>query len=236
MTAVINTYLYLNKPMKLKTLLSLVITLTSTFSVHANTLVNSDLSGFSTFGNAGLGSVDAANAQTPLNPAFTAVPGSASTSTANDIGVAWYLTGSSGGISTTVNGLIAGDSYALTFYEAAANRTFGFDGNNAYNGVGLYWKATLGGDTGTVVGSDTVATTALDAATPWKEVTETFVATGATEVLSFLAQADAAVAPEPILLIGDVTLTPVPEPSVIWLLFSGMISLFGLKRRGLIKY
>jgi hypothetical protein len=141
---------------------------------------------------------------------------------------AWYLSGSPDSISQSISGLTIGKQYTITFDEAAANR-----GSTLYNGT-LDWQVSFGGHT---LKSDALTIPGVDGATSWVANSLTFTADAATEVLAFLAQSSVGVAPEPILLLDNVSISSaavaaVPEPGTYALMFAGLgIMGFVAKRR-----
>lgn len=124
-------------------------------------------------------------------------------------------------IAQTINGLVVGKSYTLTFSYALAQQ-MGFAGANLND----YWDVSLG--------STSQKTDALSIGTAgfsgWKESTMTFKATTSSELLSFLAKSGPAGAP-PFLLLDGVSLTAaVPEPST-WGMLLGGLGLVGFMAR-----
>ncbi|ASF48047.1 hypothetical protein CEK71_19330 [Methylovulum psychrotolerans] len=230
--------------MKIKRNLLLALALSSGVA-HAN-MVNSNLSGFTAIGSAELSSVDYINNQ-DKGAAFQAnriqaVPGSGGNTSVVNMADTWNIhdgvhNNAYSGVSTVVNGLIAGRTYALSFYESAANRTPAGSGNPSFTTTGanttLYWAVSLGG--GLVVNSTRVTMdTSKDYALPWTLVTVNVTAGAGNNLLQFLANSTLGVSPEPLLLLGNVVLTTsnLPEPNIIWLLFSGVLAAsIGLKRR-----
>jgi hypothetical protein len=229
--------------MKLNIILALALAVSSNL-VHAD-FVNSNLSGFSTIGSAELSSVDRINAQDKgaafqANP-IQAIPGSGGNTSIVNMADTWFIYDgvknlNHSGVKTTVSGLTAGQSYILSFYEAAASRTPAGSGNPGFTTTNvttlLYWAISLGG--GSVINSTQILVdTSKDYATSWTKVNLNITAGSADSVLTFLANSTLGVAPEPLLLLGNVSLAKtVPEPSIIWLLFSGvLVSLVGLNRR-----
>jgi hypothetical protein len=123
-----------------------------------------------------------------------------------------------GAISQQIAGLSAGSDYTLSFYWAAAQQ-MGYNGTTLQN-----WTVSLG-DQSFV--TDTV-TTASHGFTPWQKQTFTFTATGASELLSFLASGTPNGSP-PFALLDGVSLQlagggdtavggSVPEPAT-WAVF-----------------
>jgi hypothetical protein len=127
----------------------------------------------------------------------------------------------SGAISQAINGLIAGQSYKVTFYQAAGQQA-GFTGPTTEQ-----WAVSLGGDTQT----SSTFSLAQAATGDWQKQTMTFKATGASEVLSFLAQGTPNGAP-PISFLDGVSLTAaVPEPATWSLMIVGLGLMGGALRR-----
>ncbi|MYM74113.1 PEPxxWA-CTERM sorting domain-containing protein [Duganella sp. FT134W] len=142
-----------------------------------------------------------------------------------------------GVLSQTVTGLTSGDKYTLSFNYALAQQV-GFDGANANN----YWKV-LFGDAVTVqqiqtssipVGTQSKDSAALSIASGgfsgWQTATMTFTAQSASQVLSFLAEGTAPGAP-PFLLLDNVSLAAVPEPTTWGMMLGGMGLLGFMARR-----
>jgi hypothetical protein len=131
--------------------------------------------------------------------------------------------------------LIVGDSYTLSFYEASNEET-----NSTATAYNDYWQVYMSAGTGagtyicpaavcgTAVGSGTLVFTSTEmqnpggASTPWVQVSYTFTATSANEVLEFVPEALIASGPEPapgnfnppFLDLAAITLTQnaIPEP------------------------
>jgi PEP-CTERM motif len=127
-------------------------------------------------------------------------------------------------ISQTINGLTAGSSYTVGFYWAGAQQ-LGFDGVTAEG-----WDVTFGG----VTQSTGLVNNVSHGFTGWTRQTYNFVATAATEVLSFFAIGTPAGVP-PFALLDGVTLdpaavNPVPEPGILALLGLGLIGIPALRK------
>jgi hypothetical protein len=124
--------------------------------------------------------------------------------------------------SQVITGLTPGQSYLLTFYQAGAQEV-GKSGATTD-----LWQVTLGSQTE----DSPVMDTPSQGFTPWNEVDLVFLATSATEVLTFLSVGTPAGAP-PTALLGDVALvqtTVAPEPSGLALLGVGVCALFAVRR------
>lgn len=125
-----------------------------------------------------------------------------------------------GVLSQTVSGLTAGSQYTLTFDSALAQQV-GFDGANSGN----YWQVVFGNSTQ----NSSALSIASGGFSGWNTSSMTFTATGATQVLSFLAQGSPG-AP-PFLLLDSVSLTAaVPEPST-WGMLAVGLGLIGFAAR-----
>jgi hypothetical protein len=112
-----------------------------------------------------------------------------------------------GTLSQTINGLISGDTYALTFYWAGAQQ-YGKVG-----ATGDELAVSLGGVT-----QNTVSNSVPEGGfTGWQSVTFNYTATNSSELLSFLASGAPSGAAPPFALVGGITLsltTSNPPPSV----------------------
>ena len=117
-----------------------------------------------------------------------------------------------GPISQTVNGLVAGQTYALTFDWAGAEAQ-GYAAPTTES-----WDISFGNDTF----STTPVTIGSQGFSSWLQVTQDFTAQSSSQVLSFLAAGTPSGAP-PVALLDGVSLTAVPEPATWALLTLGLV-------------
>jgi hypothetical protein len=131
-----------------------------------------------------------------------------------------------GPLTQTINGLVAGTSYNLSFYWAAGELS---------NRTG-YETVTLTGS----FGADNFSTSTFNNSTPagspgdfsgWKLANFSFKAQSASQVLSFLAAGTPANNLPPVAFLDGVTLTPVPEPAEWVLMLVGIGGLGAVLRR-----
>jgi len=128
-----------------------------------------------------------------------------------------------GAITQTINGLVPGDVYLLSFYWAGAQQS-GFNGDNTEQ-----WQVSLG--------SQAQSTAVIDnpshGFTPWMSQTFAYTATSSSELLSFLAVGPPTGFP-PFLLLDGVSLDPAPESASVLLMIGGLcltVVAVGAKRR-----
>jgi hypothetical protein len=123
-------------------------------------------------------------------------------------------------ISQTINGLVAGQQYALSFWYAGAQQS-------GFNGVTTeQWLVSLGGQQL----STAVLTDQSNGFTGWQYTTLTFTATASSELLSFLAAGTPNGEP-PFSLLDGVSLNAVPEPGSASLLLTGLLAVGLFVRR-----
>ncbi len=132
-----------------------------------------------------------------------------------------------GTLSQMVTGLVVGDNYAITFYQAAAEQT-GF-----YLPTTELWQVSLGGATllsqsmhlaGAVQGANNTGDFS-----GWTEQTLVFNATSSSELLSFFAIGT--VGTPPFVLLDGVSMADVPEPATFGVLGLGALGLLLRRRR-----
>ena len=126
-----------------------------------------------------------------------------------------------GAISQTISGLIANNSYDVSFWWAGAQQS-GFTGPTTEQ-----WQVSLGGQTQSTV----VLNNASHGFTGWQSQTFTYTATSSSELLSFLAVGTPTGVP-PFVLLDGVTLnaSSVPEPGTITLMLGGLLGGIGALR------
>jgi hypothetical protein len=125
-------------------------------------------------------------------------------------------------ISQTITGLVAGQKYSLTFYQAGAQQN-GFVGAT-YD----QWQVTLGGSTQ----DSTLMNVPNEGLVGWMEQTMIFTASATSETLAFLAVGGPTGDP-PMALLDGVSLVKVPEPASIAILSFGIAGLAFSRRRRL---
>jgi len=127
-----------------------------------------------------------------------------------------------GALQQQISGLIVGDHYKLTFYQATMQAVDA----NATNSFTANWQVSLGGSTQ----NSASMVNAAKGYTGWQQVTMTFTATSASELLSFLA-ISADVGQPPFVLLDGVTLYDIPEPTSLAALALGVGAVFVARRR-----
>ncbi len=127
-----------------------------------------------------------------------------------------------------IGNLTAGEKYTVKFYYGFGQQ-YGFnnysDGNGGYIPLKQYWTVSLG--------NESQSTSTFDVGnhgfTGWQLGNFTFTATGASELLSFVATGDTPVPPFA-LLDGVSVFADVPEPATWGLMLIGVAGLGGAAR------
>ncbi len=125
-----------------------------------------------------------------------------------------------GALTQTVNGLIVGDHYQLTFYWAAGQQK-NFSGATTEN-----WNVGFGSSSYTTA----TVTTPSQGFSPWRIESVVFTATAASQTLSFLAAGTPGGQP-PFSLLDGVSLVETPEPASWAALMAGGAAVALLRRR-----
>ncbi len=123
-----------------------------------------------------------------------------------------------GAISQTINGLVAGDSYNVSFYWAGAQQQ-SFNGPNTEQ-----WQVSLGSETQ----STGVYDNPSHGFSGWQQQSFTFTADSSSDVLSFLAVGTPSGVP-PFSLLDGVSVNPTPEPGYLIPACSFLALLFGMR-------
>lgn len=132
----------------------------------------------------------------------------------------------------TVEGLVVGDLYTLTFSYALGQQS-GYTGSNSD-----YWKFGLGTTLADLNQQTSVLTIPQGGFSGWQTVSTNFTATAATEMLGFLSATSTPGAP-PFMLLDGVSLNAaakkpaaaVPEPASLSLLLGGLALVGVMARR-----
>ena len=126
-------------------------------------------------------------------------------------------------ITQTINGLVTGNFYTLSFYQMLAQDTEPFI--TIPGPVSGYWQVAMGANTQNSAGM--TGNGATNTFTNWQQQTMTFQAGNTSEVLSFFS---VGVGDPPLLGLDGVNLNAVPEPASLGLAVLGF-ALLGLKYR-----
>ena len=130
-----------------------------------------------------------------------------------------YPGGGTAAITQTINGLVVGRTYAVSFAWAGAQQS-GFSGATTDA-----WQVTLGSQTQTTQTVNVVS----QGFSGWMNQTFNYVATSTSEVLSFLAVGAPAI--PPFTLLANVSVTQVPEPTSLTVLTTALAGLLLLARQ-----
>ena len=119
----------------------------------------------------------------------------------------------------TVNNLTVGDTYYVTFFQAAAQQ----------KGSGGATTEQFAVSLGTTTLNSALMNDTQGGFVPWEKQTLGFVATSSSEVLSFLALGTPNGQP-PVVLLDDVSIA-VPEPSTMVMVGAGLLGLVAARKR-----
>jgi len=123
---------------------------------------------------------------------------------------------------TTTPNLVVGDHYQLTFYWAATQW------QGATGATTEAWQVTFGNSTQTT----SVYSLPSHSFSGWMQATMNFTATSTNEILSFFALGTpTGVGEPPVLLLSDLTMYDIPEPTAFGLLGVGVVMVGWLARR-----
>jgi hypothetical protein len=129
---------------------------------------------------------------------------------------------------TAITGLVKGDRYTVTFYQAAGQQ-YGYGSNG--NSINANWQVTLGSAASQ---TSTSMTANYKGFSGWEEVTMSFIASASgTLDLTFLAESTLTGVP-PYALLGDVTMNEAaaPEPTTVGIISLGFLGLgFAARKR-----
>ena len=126
-------------------------------------------------------------------------------------------------VTQTINNLVIGRTYAVSFVWAAAQQ----EGSSFTAASQDDWQVTLGGTTQTTK----VLAIAGEGFSGWATQTFDYVATSTSEVLSFLASGESTTGLPSFALLANVSVTQVPEPATWALLMTGLAGLVIVGRR-----
>ena len=118
-----------------------------------------------------------------------------------------------GSISQSISNLTVGESYLLSFYWAAGQQ-YGYTGATTE-----VWGVTFGNSTY----NTRVVSTPSEGFTPWTLASVYFVASAATQTLSFLAAGTPSGSQPPFSLLDGVSLVAAPEPATWAVMLIGLV-------------
>lgn len=130
------------------------------------------------------------------------------------------LTDFSTPLTQTINGLVAGMQYTVSFYQAAAQQR-GFDGATTER-----WRVQFGSQSQL----STLMNNANHGAVPWMGQSMTFTATSSSQLLSFIAVGTPSGLPPFVLLDGVSVEAQTPEPATFGLIGAALLGLPVLRR------
>jgi hypothetical protein len=125
-----------------------------------------------------------------------------------------------GTLSQTLTGLTAGESYTVSFWQAAAEQT------EHSGAVSETWRVGLGSQ---FISAPVMSYNGGDFVN-WAQVSLSFIATGSSETLSFESIGAPANSGPPFALLDGVSVVEVPEPGAFMLLGIGAFGLAVLRR------
>jgi len=128
-------------------------------------------------------------------------------------------------LSQTITGLVPGNTYELSFYQAAGQYAPYPD-----QAITAFWDVTFGSST---FQSDTIAVASGAPVSGWQKQSTTFTATNTSQLLSFLSQGTPTGGP-PFILLSALSLEPSPaQPSSVPgpLPLAGAVAAFGASRK-----
>ena len=123
-------------------------------------------------------------------------------------------------LTQTINGLVAGDKYNVSFYWGGAQQS------GYYSDTTEEFDVSLGGETHHTATVSNIA----QGFTGWQHQTFTYTATGTSEVLSFLAHGTPGGQP-PFSVLDGVSLNAVPEPATWAMMLVGVAGMGAIARR-----
>lgn len=126
-----------------------------------------------------------------------------------------------GPIYQSINGLVIGETYKLSFYQAASQQ------HNYFDPTTDQWQVSLGNQTK----ESTLMNVAPKSFVPWTLQTMFFTADSTSALLSFLAQGTPPEGAPPFSLLDGVVLVPTPIPAAAFFVIPALAGVFGFARR-----
>jgi hypothetical protein len=130
-----------------------------------------------------------------------------------------------GTLTQTVNGLVVGQSYTLSFWSAGGTLLTG--GGGGYNDASWTATVTNGSKTDLNVKASTGQYSAVAGTSPWLQTVVTFTASATSELLTFTPSGGGS---PPMALLDGVSIVAVPEPAQ-WAMLGGGLLLIGARLR-----